>query len=159
MARTFHRSPSFELNQKPDQFININFSSIEPATKNYSITKEENKKTDIIPNQVGESTTHQKTRAEQITSKLFSILVYLHVFLISVLIIFRTICSFVSHSSSNHLFHFIGTSSPPTPHFNRFLRHCCILMAALHPLQIFFSIATFSFTFCSGHSNSPTQVS
>ncbi|KAJ4972042.1 hypothetical protein NE237_005141 [Protea cynaroides] len=104
MARINH-SPSIELNQKPDQFINIKFSSIEPATNNYSITKEENKKTDIIPNQAGESTTHGKKWTEQITSKLFFILFCLHVFLISVLISFLTICSFVSHSSSNHLFH------------------------------------------------------
>ncbi|XP_043718666.1 protein PNS1-like, partial [Telopea speciosissima] len=55
--------------------------------------------------QAGESTTYRKTTAGQITGKLFFIIFFIQLFLITVLIVFLTIRSFVSHSSSNHLSH------------------------------------------------------
>ncbi|XP_042510847.1 protein PNS1-like [Macadamia integrifolia] len=50
-----------------------------------------------------ESTTQRETTAGQIPAKLFLILFYLHLFLISILIIFLTIRSLVSPSSSYYL--------------------------------------------------------
>ncbi|XP_042510600.1 protein PNS1 [Macadamia integrifolia] len=107
MARISHSSSriNIHIQEEPDQFININSSSTKPSTNINSITKEKKKKIGIIANQAGESMNHRKTTAGQITSKLFFIFFFLQLVLTTVLISFLTIRSFVSHSSSNHLFH------------------------------------------------------
>ncbi|KAJ4979985.1 hypothetical protein NE237_010765 [Protea cynaroides] len=80
-----------------EQYISVNLSSTNPSFNKNS--------TGIIHNQTGESTTHRKTTAGKISGFLFLIIFYLHLFLITVLIIFLTIRSLVSHSSSFHLSH------------------------------------------------------